>query len=101
MATLQAYNYTDLMIAMQIPPEYCTGTLKVSFVPSSGFPVSVDTTDYDPATGIVGATLTQAQSANLHGIVSVQINGKLNGMRWASEIAYFRCDNNLYGEVMS
>ena len=101
MATLQAYNYTDLMIAMQIPPEYCTGTLKVTFSPSSGTPVSVDTTDYDSSTGIVIATLTQAQSANLHGIVGVQINGFLNSMRWASEIAYFQCDNNLYEEILS
>lgn len=97
----QAYTFTDLSVVLKIPPEYCTGTLYVTFSPSSGTPVTVTTTNYNASTGEVSVTLTQAQSAGLHGIVGVQINGLLNSERWASEICYFQCGNNLYEEVLS
>ena len=97
----QAYNYTDLQVVLKIDPQYCTGTIKAAFQPTFGQAVEVDTTDYNPSTGEVLVSLTQAQSANLHGIVAVQLNGFLNSKRWASEICYFRCGNNLIGEVLS
>ena len=97
----QAYTYTDLQVVLKIDPAYCTGTLYASFAPSSGTPVEVTTTDYNAETGEVLVALTQAQSANLHGIVGVQLNGFLNSKRWASEICYFRCDSNLIGRTLS
>lgn len=97
----QAYTYTDLQIVLKIDPAYCTGTLKAAFEPSSGSPVEVDTTDYDANTGEVLVSLTQAQTANLHGIVAVQLNGFLNGLRWASEKCYFQCEKNLIGRTLS
>ena len=97
----QAYNYTDLQVVLKIDPVYCTGTLKAAFTPSSGTSVEVDTTDYNPSTGEVLVSLTQAQSANLHGIVTLQLNGFYNSLRWASKQVFFRCDNNLIGRVLS
>ena len=97
----QAYNYTDLQVVLKIDPQYCTGTIKAAFQPTFGQAVEVDTTDYNPSTGEVLVSLTQAQSANLHGIVAVQLNGFYNSLRWASKQVFFRCGNNLIGRVLS
>ena len=97
----QAYTYTDLMVVLKIDPQYCVGTIYANFSPSSGTPVEVTTTDYNPSTGEVLVTLTQAQTANLYGIVTVQLNGFLNGNRWASEQVVFLSGNNLLGRVIS
>ena len=98
---MDAYNYTDLQVVLKINPVYCTGTLYAKFEPSSGTGVEVTTTDYNPSTGEVLVSLTQAQSATLHGIVSLQLNGFYNSLRWASKKVFFRCDNNLIGRVLS
>ena len=69
------YTYTDLLVTFVIDPDYCTGTLYAAFTPSSGTPVEVTTTDYNAVTGEVNVSLTQAQTAGLHGIVGIQLNG--------------------------
>lgn len=94
------YTYTDLLVTFVIDPDYCTGTLYAAFTPSSGTPVEVTTTDYNAVTGEVNVSLTQAQTANLHGIVGIQLNGFKDGERWASEICYVRVGDNLIGRVL-
>ena len=94
------YNYTDLQVTFVIDPEYCTGTIYAAFVPSSGIPVEVTTTDYNAVTGEVNVSLTQAQTANLQGIVGIQLNGFKDSKRWASEVCYVSVVDNLSGRVL-
>lgn len=96
----QLYNYTDLLVTFVIDPEYCTGTLYAAFAPTFGQVVEATTTDYNAVTGEVNVSLTQAQTANLHGIVGIQLNGFKDGERWASEICYVRVGDNLIGRVL-
>ena len=95
------YTYTDLLVTFVIDPDYCTGTLYAAFTPSSGTPVEVTTTDYNAVTGEVNVSLTQAQTAGLHGIVGIQLNGFKDSKRWASEICYVRILDNLIGRTLS
>ena len=97
---MDSFTYTDLQVILKIDPTYCAGTLRVAFETSNEV-VVVDTTEYNPHTGDVSVRLTQAQSAKLYGIVAVQVNGFLNGARWASEKCYFRCDNNLIRRALT
>ena len=101
MATLQVYNYTNLALTLKIDPEYCTGTIYVSFSPASGIPVEITTQNYDAGTGEINVELTQAQSAGLNGIVAIQANGFKNSKRWATQKAYIQCDQNLIDRVLS
>ena len=51
-------------------------------------------------TGEVNVSLTQAQTANLQGIVGIQLNGFKDSKRWASEVCYVSVVDNLIGRVL-
>ena len=97
----QAYNYTDLQVVFKIDPMYCTGTIYASFSASTGGSVEVTTTSYNTTTGEVTVSLTQAQTVYLYGIITAQLNGKLNSKRWASKKVYFQMGENLIQRTLS
>ena len=102
MAQAQAFTYTDLAVILRIDPEFCTGTIYASFDSSSGEGrIKKTVADYNPHTGDVLVLLTQAETKKLRGIVTVQLNGFLNGMRWGSQQCYFTSDDNLLEEVLT
>ena len=96
----QAYTYTDLQIVFKIDPIYCTGTIYAGFEPAVGTPIEITSSDMNPETGEILISLTQAQTEEMHGVVAVQLNGFLNGARWASEKCYFRCGNNTIRRIL-
>ena len=102
MAQAQAYTYTDLSVILRIDPEFCTGMIYASFASTSGDgKIKKTVTDYNPHTGDVLVLLTQAETKKLRGIVTVQLNGFLNGQRWGSQQVYFTSDDNLLEEVLT
>ena len=85
---LEGYNYTDLIVVVQIDPTYCTGTLRASLESVSGGSVELSTLNYNVVNGEVVIALTQVQSAALYGVTAIQIHGFLSGARWASKKVY-------------
>ena len=98
-----AYTYTDLTLKMKIDPRWLEdgGTVYVGLEPSTGTAIEVTTTEFDTNTGIITVTLTQAQTAQLNGITTVQVNGFLDGARWATEKVVIRVDQNVIRRVIS
>lgn len=82
-----AYTYTDLTVKLKIDPGWLAdnGTIYVGLQPTHGTTVEVTASNVNTSTGVITATLTQAQSATLFGRVWIQANGFLNGARWATE----------------
>lgn len=98
-----AYTYTDLTIRMKIDPRWLAdaSAVYVGLESTNALPIEVTTTDFDTTTGIITATLTQAQTAELNGVTKVQCNGFLNGARWATEKVPIRVDQNVIRRVIS
>lgn len=98
-----AYTYTDLTLKMKIDPKWLADASEVYVgLESANAPtVEVTTTEFDTATGIITATLTQAQTAKLNGVTKVQVNGFLDGARWATEKVAIRVDQNVIRRVIA
>ena len=98
-----AYTYTDLTVKLKIDPAWLADSTKVWVALQSvnGEAVEVETTNFSTSTGVITATLTQAQSAKLFGMTYVQANGFLDGERWATEKQTIYVDQNTIRRVVT
>ena len=98
------YNYTDLTLLLTVNKDYLADQedIHVTFqkVDGSILDLTLSSSDYDITTGVITVDLSQQQTSTILGIISVQVNGFLNGKRWASNIARVSFNQNLLKQIL-
>ena len=97
------FNYTDLELTLTVDPGYLDRLENVYVsIETEDIRLSIkaDPADIDPETDTVRLELTQEVTGKLQGRALVQVNGFINGKRWASEQGQIMFRRNLLEEVV-
>lgn len=98
------FNYTDLTLALTVDAGFLSELEDVYITIETAavaLTIQVDPDDIDVQTGEIKIELTQEQTGKLLGKALVQVNGFLNGSRWASEQGVIMFKRNLLSKVVS
>ena len=97
------FNYTDLQLLLTIDAEYLSrleGVYVTVESQETKITIKALPTEIDYTTGDITVELTQEQTGKLSGKVLAQVNGFLNGKRWASEQDQMMFRRNLLDKVI-
>lgn len=97
------FNYTDLELTLTVDAEYLSraeGVYVSVETDAAALKLPVSSGDIDTETGEIRVILTQEMTGQLLGKALVQVNGFINGRRWASEQGTIMFRRNLLMEVI-